>query len=167
CNPTGLNVQDVVEIEARDGEDLQILDRGGFVPLAAAERRVFGLEGPGNERGESAGFFLKLAEMLEVVDAMLVALAYSEHHRRSGAHTQLVSSAVNIHPVLSQTLQARDTMTDFIIQDLRASSRDGIQAGVTQSNDRVANGEITVLGDGNNLGGRITMQMDFRKALLD
>src|SRR5215475_2904277 len=43
-HPTGLNVQNVVEVETRNSEDLEVLDRGGFVPLAATERRVPGLE---------------------------------------------------------------------------------------------------------------------------
>ena len=52
-DPTGLHVLNIVEIEPRDGENLEILDARRFVPSAAAERRVSWLKAPGDESRES------------------------------------------------------------------------------------------------------------------
>jgi hypothetical protein len=57
-----LHVEEVRKIEARDGQDFEVFDGGGFVPVAAAQRGVVGLEAPGDEGGEAAGFFLQVVE---------------------------------------------------------------------------------------------------------
>lgn len=54
-DPAGLDVFDVVEHHAGDGEGLEVFDGGGLFPAAAAEGGVAGLEGPGDEGGEAAG----------------------------------------------------------------------------------------------------------------
>ena len=61
-DPARLHVQEVREIEARDGQDFQVFDGGGFVPVAAAEGGVLRLKAPRDEGGEAAGFFLQIVE---------------------------------------------------------------------------------------------------------
>src|SRR6185312_10632713 len=68
--PAGLHVLDVRQIEARYCERLQIFDRCCFVPFAAAEGGVLWLEAPGDERGESAGLFLQVIDVLEMIGAV-------------------------------------------------------------------------------------------------
>ena len=88
------------EVDARDGERLEVFDGGGFFPAASAEGGVLGLEGPGDEGGESAGLFLQIVDVLEVIDAMLDGFADAEHHGGGGPHAELVGGAMDAHPVL-------------------------------------------------------------------
>src|SRR5258705_13385125 len=68
--PARLDVIDVVEIQAADRERLQIIDGGGFLHLLA-ERRIFRRENPRDESREATGFFLKLADPVEMIHAVL------------------------------------------------------------------------------------------------
>ena len=86
-DPAGLDIVNVVKVEAADGEGLEVLEGGRFVPAAAAEGGVVGLEAPRDEGGESAGFFLELANDIEVVDAVFEGFADAEHHGGGGAHS--------------------------------------------------------------------------------
>lgn len=58
CNPTALDVGDVVEVQSRDGLRVQVFER--------ATRRdvrqvcVIGLKGPTNERSKAMRFILQL-----------------------------------------------------------------------------------------------------------
>ena len=135
--------------------------------MSSAERRIRRLETPRNKRGESAGFFLQVVQLLEVVDAVGVIFAYAEHHGRRGAHSQLVRRAVHIQPVAGQAFQARDLVAHFVIQDFRASPGNRIEARIPEPGNRVANGQPAIFRDGNDLRRRIAVQMDLGKALLD
>ena len=59
--PARLDVVDVVEIQAADGQRLQVIEGGGFRNFLA-QRRIFRRENPGNERGEPAGVLLNAAQ---------------------------------------------------------------------------------------------------------
>src|ERR1700730_2127816 len=76
-------------------------------------------------------------------------------------------SSVDIEPVVSQTFQSGDAITNFIIENLGSSAGDGIKTGVPQSRNRVANCHAAIFRDGNDLRCRIAVQMNFRKKLLD
>ena len=56
------------------------------------------LKAPGDEGGESAGFFLKVADDFEVVDALVEGFADAEHHGGGGAHAELMSGAMDAAP---------------------------------------------------------------------
>src|SRR5580693_4876216 len=88
--PARLDVIDVVEVEAADGQGLQVIDGGGLRDFLS-ERSVVRREHPWNERGEAAGIFLYAAQALEVIDAVAVLLAAAEHHGGGGAHAERVS----------------------------------------------------------------------------
>src|SRR5580704_2166796 len=62
--PARLNVIDVVEIKAADGERFQIIDGGCFLHFFS-ESGVVGGKNPGDEGGESAGVFLNSANAVE------------------------------------------------------------------------------------------------------
>src|SRR5208337_785397 len=88
--PRGLDVEDVVQIDAGDGKRFQVIHGAGFLLYEVAERGVLALEEPGDKGREAAGFLLQLADAREVVDAMLEPFSTTEHHGGSGAHTELV-----------------------------------------------------------------------------
>jgi hypothetical protein len=101
-NPARLHIEEIRKKEAGDGEDFEVFDGGGFVPVAAAEGGVVRLEAPGDESGEASRFFLQVVEFLKMVDAVLVAFADAEHHGGGGAHAELVSGAVDVDPVAGE-----------------------------------------------------------------
>src|SRR5205085_765845 len=119
-------------------------DRSCFVPFASAKCRVLRLEAPGNERGESARLFLQVIDALKVISAVLESLSHAEHHRGSGTHAKLVRGTMHGDPVFSEAFQSRDAMPDFVIEDLRTATGNGVEAGVSQSHDGVAQGKLAV-----------------------
>jgi len=166
-DPTGLHVQEIREIEAGDGQDFEVVDGGGFVPVAAAEGGVVGLEAPGDEGGEASGFFLEIVEGLQVVDAVLVVFADAEHHGGGGAHADLVGGAMNVDPVGGEAFEARDFVADFVVENFGAAAGDGIESGVPQAENGVADAEVAVFGDGDDLRCGVAVQMHLRKTLAD
>ena len=166
-DPAGLHILDVVEHHAGDGEGFEVFDRGCLFPAAAAEGGVAGLKGPGDEGGEAAGFFLEAADNLEVIDALLEGLADAEHHGGGGAHAEFVGSAVDADPVLGAAFEAGDAFADVVVEDLGAAARDGLEAGVAETHDGVAEGEVGVLGDGEDFAGGEAMEPDVGEALAD
>src|SRR5258708_6884430 len=166
-DPTRLHVQEVRQEESRDGQHFQVFDGGGFVPVAPAECGVVRLEAPRDEGGEASGFFLEVVELLEVVDAVFVVFAYAEHHGRSGSHADLVSGAVNVDPITRQAFEARDFVADFVVENFGAAAGNGIESGIAQAENRVANAEAAVLGDGDDLRRGVAMQMYLRETLFN
>ena len=80
---------------------------------------------------------------------------------------ELVRGAMHAHPVLGVALEARNAMPHFVVENLCAAAGNGIQAGIAQARDRVAQVEVRVLGDGQHFRSRQAVQPDLRKALLD
>ena len=146
---------------------LEIFDAGGFFPAAAAEGGVVGLEAPGDEGRESAGLFLEAADDFEMVDALLEGFAHAEHHGGGGAHAELVGGAMDADPIFSAAFEAGDAEADVVVEDFGAAAGDGVEAGVAQADDGVAQGEAGILGDGQDFRSREAVQPDLREALLD
>src|SRR5271167_1798650 len=166
-HPARLNILKVAEEDARDRQRLKIFDCGSLVPAASTKRSVLRLKRPGDERGEAAGLFLQFVDALEVVDAMLVALADAEHHGRRGPHAEHVSGAMHVEPVIGQAFQARDLVAHFIVENFGAATGNGIESGIAQPPDRIFDAQAADLGDADDLRRREAVQVDLRKALLD
>src|ERR1700722_149015 len=135
--------------------------------MTAAQGGVLRLETPRDECRETACFFLQIVESLQMINAVFRVLSHTEHHGRGSSHADLVRRTMNIDPVSREAFQARNFVTDFVVKNFRTAAGDGIEAGVTQAKDSVPNAEVTVLSDGDDLGCRIAMQVNLRKALLD
>src|SRR5258707_890466 len=135
--------------------------------MPSAQSSVVRLETPRDKRRKSASFFLQIVDPLEVVNAVLVGLAHTEHHGGGGAHAELVRRAMDVQPVFCQTLQPRNLEADFVIQNLRATTGDGIEPGIAQAADGVGNAQTADFREVNDLRSREAMQMHFRKTLLD
>ncbi len=166
-DPTGLHVFNVVEVEACDGEDLEVLDRGGFFPSAAAEGGVAGLEAPGDEGGESTGLLLQVADDFEVINALIECLADTEHHGGGGAHAELVSGAMDGDPVGGAAFETGYSFSHIVVEDLGAAAGNGIESGIAKARDGGSQIEFAVLGDGQDLRGAEAVQPDSWEALLD
>jgi hypothetical protein len=164
--PAGLNVIDVVEIEAADGERFQIIDSGSFLNFFS-EWRVVGRENPRNESGEAAGVFLNAANALEVIDAVAQLFAAAEHHGGSSTQAELVRGAMHIFPIIAGAFEARDLGADFIIKNFCAAAGDRLQAGVHQSANGVFDAQFADFSDAKNFRRGKTVQMNSGIALLD
>ncbi len=164
--PAGLNVIDVVEVEAADGESFQIIDGGGFLNFFA-ERRVVRSENPRNECGEAAGIFLNAANTLEMIDAMAQLFAAAEHHGGGRAQAQFVRGAVHIFPIVAGAFEARDFGADFVIENFGAAAGNRLQSGVHQAANGVFDGEFADFRDAENFRRGKTVQVNGGKFLLD
>ena len=74
---------------------------------------------------------------------------------------------MNIDPITREALQASDFVADFVVENFGAAAWDGIEPGIAQAENRIANAEAAVLSDGNNLGSRIAMEMNLWEAHFD
>src|SRR6266851_2280166 len=166
-DPARLHVEEVREIKSRDGEDLQVIDRRGFVPVPSAQGSVLRLKAPRDERREPARFLLQFVEALEVVDAVLIILSHAKHHGRGGAHADLMRGAMHVEPVFCKAFEPRDFVADFVVQNFSPAARNGIETRITQPQNGVTNAEIAVLRNGDNFRRRVAMQMDLGKAFLN
>jgi hypothetical protein len=79
--PRGLDIVDVVHEQARNREHLEVIHSCRLFLDPAAERRVLALKSPWDESKEAARLVLKIANSLQVADAMLDCVANTEHHR--------------------------------------------------------------------------------------
>ena len=145
--PGGLDVRHVVQVKARHGERLQVIDGRDLLLHKAPQRSVLALEKPGDERSKSSGLFLELPEAREMVHAMLQGLTAAEHHGGGSAEAETVSGAVHVEPFFRVALQPSDAEADLVVQYLRARPGDRIQAGVSQARDRVADRQPADLRD--------------------
>src|SRR5439155_1762279 len=69
--PRGLDVEEVVEVEARAPEDPQIAVRALHLLDPLLEQRMARLERPRHERGEAAPLVLELSDRVEVVEQVV------------------------------------------------------------------------------------------------
>ena len=99
-----------------------------------------------------------------MVDAMAQLLATAEHHGGGGAQSQRMSDAVHFFPVVAGALQARNLRADFVIENFRAATGNGLQPRVHQALDGFADADFTDFRDAKNLGRGKTMQVHLRVA---
>ena len=134
--PARLDVVNVVEVNAADGQCLQIVDSGCFLNFPT-ERCIFCREYPRDECGEPAGLFLKLTNPFEMINAMAQLFTSTEHHLRGRSQDECMRRAMNLDPVVAGALQAGDASANFVVQNLRAASGDRLQARIHQALDGV------------------------------
>jgi len=125
------------------------------------------LKAPRDESCEAAGLFLEATHHVEVIHALLEGLAHAEHHRRRGAHAEFVRCAVDANPVFGAALQARDAFAHIVVENLRATAGNRIEAGIPEPRDRSAQVELGVFGDCEHFGSGKAVQPNLREALLD
>ncbi len=131
-----------------------------------SERGILGSKHPRNERRKPAGIFLNPPQPFEMVDAMAQLLAAAEHHGGGGAQSQRVGHAVHFFPVVAGALQPRDLGADFIVENFRASARNGLQPRVHQALNCFADADFAHFRDAQDFRRRKTMQMHLRIARL-
>ncbi len=109
-----------------------------------------------------SGFFLELADALEMIDAVLQGFAAAEHHGGGGAQAEGMRGAVDFHPVVTGAFEAGDLAADFVVENFRAAAGDGLQARVLETLNGVADGEFADFGDADNFRSGETVQVNLR-----
>ncbi len=74
---------------------------------------------------------------------------------------------MDFQPVVGQTLEARDFVADFVVENFGAAAGDGIESGIAEAGNRVADVQVAVFGNRENFGGRVAVQVNLREALFD
>src|SRR5260370_42347750 len=77
-----------------------------------------------------------------------------------------MSHAMHFFPVVTSALQARDLRADFIVENFRAATGNGLQSCVHQALNRFAYAEFADFRDAQNFRRGKTMQMHLREARL-
>jgi len=164
--PARLNVINVVEIEAADGQCFQIIDSRCLLDLFAPGG-VFRREDPRNERGEAASVFLNAANAVEMIDAVLQFFAAAKHHRCRGAQAETMRGAMHVFPIVARALKSRDFGTDFVVENFRAAAGNGGEARIHETKNDILDTELTDFRHAQNFRRRKAVQMYLRIALLD
>src|SRR5437899_12282221 len=102
--PRRLDVGEVVEVEARDGEHPEVHVRALRMLDPLLEQGVARLEGPRHERGEAAERILELADRVEVVEQIVGLLYVAVHHRRRRLESPPMGLAMDREPGLWSAL---------------------------------------------------------------
>ncbi len=89
-----------------------------------------------------------------MIHALLEGFAAAEHHGGGGAHAERVRGAMHVDPILRAALQAADAMAHGVVQNFGAAAGDGIEAGIAQARDGVAQAEAADFGDVGDLRAR-------------
>src|ERR1700691_5875491 len=132
----GLDVLDVVEKHAGDGEGAEVLDGGGGLPAdgdrGEGARVGVRVEGDGGEGEEAAGLLLERADGLEMIDALGEGFGEAEDHSGGGAETDLVGGAMGLDPV---------GLRGPVGGDEGVVACDGVEAGGVEAAEGVAQAE--------------------------
>ena len=163
-DPRGLQVRHVVEHDAAHGEHAEVGHRVGLLVVRHA-RRALGLQGPADEGREAAGAGLDLAHAVEMLDAILVALAETVHHGDRGLHALAVRLLLHAQPFLGLRLLLRDPLADPVHEDLAAAARNAVEPRRLELADHVRHAQAEPLAEEHDLGRREAVDVDRVMAL--
>ena len=159
-HPRRLQVVEVVEDDARDGERAQVVDAGRF---GAGELGVVGLIAPGDERGEAAGLVLQLAQPQQMLEALFVGLDRPVHHRRRRAQAGAMGVAHDVEPFVGRRLAvAVQQPADAVDEDLGAAAGNAVEAGGDQPLDHRRHRQLRQARQVNDLRRRQRVQLERR-----
>src|SRR5712692_5772475 len=161
--PARLDVVNVVEVQAADGQRLEIIHSCRFLHFLA-ERGVFRRKHPGNERRETTRVFLNPPQPLQVVHAVAQFLAAAKHHCGCGSQTEGMRDAVHFFPLHAGALQPGNLGTNLIVEDLRAATWNRLQPGLHEPLDGFAHADLAYFRDTQNFRRRNAVQAHLRVA---
>jgi len=81
------------------------------------------------------------------MNSMFNRLAAAPHHGSRGADAELMGGAVDAQPFFGVAFKAGDTLADFVVKNFGAGAGNGIEAGIAEPGNRVADGNVRNLGD--------------------
>src|SRR5665647_2328543 len=164
-DPRRLDAEHVVEVDAADGEQAQVVEAGGG-SVTGLELRVTGLEGPRDEGGEAAGLVLKVADAAQVLDALRRRVERAEHHRRGRLHAEAVGGAHDAEPGVGGDLVRADGAAHAVDEHFGAAAGQAVETGRLEAAQRLLYGQVAYRRDVHDLGRGQRVDVD-RVALLD
>ena len=133
-DPVSLDVREVVEQQARHGDVLQIHKAARLIVRHhLAEFGVGGMKGQRNERLEAVRLILKLAQLQQVVHAILGRLDVPVKHGGVGVHAQFVRQAMHLQPRVGADLVVADDAAHRRRENLRAPAGQRVEPRVLQA----------------------------------
>ena len=118
-----------------------------------------------NER-KPASLVLLVAQPQQVVDALLVRLDVAVEHRALGRDPEPVRGVVDVEPLVGMLLARRDQRADAVGEDLGASARHRVEAGVPQRAQDLLVRAALEPRDVVDLRRRVELEVDVRQRLL-
>src|ERR1039458_4198276 len=128
--PVGLDVREVVEKQAADGDLANVGEPGRHWEVV--ERRVLGGKRQGNEGLEAAGFVLQRAQLEQMIDSVRIVLNVAVQHRRIRLETKLMRGASGFKPFLAVDLVIADDGAHAGGKDLCAAAGHGVDASLAK-----------------------------------
>ena len=136
-HPARLEIRDVVEDDARDGDGAQIVDGVGLLHVRH-RRRVLRLQRPADERREAVRPRLHVAHALEMLDALGERFADAVHHRDRRLHALLVRDLHDLEPAIGAGFLLRDQIAHALDENLAAAAGNRVEARLHQLANDVA-----------------------------
>ena len=164
-HPTRLDVGDVVEKHPGHRLGLQVFERTGRGDLR--HLGVLRLERPADERRESPGLVLQVADPLQVFDPFGEGLDVAEHHGGRAPATEEVPLAVDLQPVVGEHLAARHRLPHPIDEDLATTAGERTEAGPGEPLQHFHEGALRDLREVVDLRRRETVDVDGGVVVLD
>ena len=72
-------------------------------------------------------------------------------------------SAMYFEPIRGQAFQSRNFVADFIVKNFSPAAGDRVKAGVAQARNRIAQTQVAVFGNRENLRRRVAVQVRKRR----
>ena len=126
---------------------------------------VFRMERQRDEGDEAVGIVLQLAQLDQVIDAVLFIFNVTVEHGAVGMQAEFVSDPRGLQPFGAVDFVIADDAPHALAEDFRAAARHRIHAGVPQPLQRFANAEFGAAGQKGNLHHGESLQVHLRKAL--
>src|SRR5712692_4094196 len=164
-DPVGLDVVEVVEQKARDGDVLQVGEAGWLGQMA--ERGVFRVEGQRDEGDEAAGLVLELAQQQQVLDTLLFCFDVAVEHGGVRAQADLMRRARNVQPLLAGNLVVADYFAHPRIEDFGAAAGQRVHTGLFQGQQSIADRKLGDAREVAHLNHGERLQVHARAALLE
>ena len=166
-DPVRLDVLDVVEHQARDGDHLEVVLAGRELPATALEDGVLRVERQRDEGHEAPGLVLQFAQRQQVLDALLVRLDVVVQHRAVRLETKVVRDPMGLEPLCTRLLARRDDLAHTRREDLGTATRQGVETGVDQCPQHLLMLEVGGARHVMDLGGGKELEIYTRQTLLE
>ena len=101
-----------------------------------------------------------------MMNSMFDCLADAPHHCSCGADAEFVGGAVDTKPFFGVAREAGDTLADFVVKNFGAGAGNGIETGIAQAGDGIADGKVGNVGDIEDFRGGEDVEVDL-EVLLD
>src|SRR5581483_3044694 len=126
---------DVVQINAADGEIAELFDRGCAFDVGQDGSLRF--ESEWNKPTETTGLVLELAQLTQVIDALLERFDVAVKHGAGAAASHSMPGPMHIQPLRGCFFAAADLITHLGVENFRAPAGDRAQSILAQKVKRV------------------------------